>query len=62
MHCVSPCKNCTKRAAKCHSTCREYIEWHNEERKGNAALRKWTYERIPSVVFTKTGAKHKEFD
>lgn len=27
---LPPCKECTERQAKCHSTCKKYIEWKAE--------------------------------
>lgn len=34
-----PCKGCTKRHLRCHSTCEEYLEWKEYVTEENNALK-----------------------
>lgn len=37
---VTPCKDCTKRNASCHSSCKDYLGWKDEINKYNEQRRK----------------------
>ncbi len=60
----SPCKDCKKRPAICHSTCKEYFEWKADMDSENAIIRKgktkdavWQEYKIKIVSETREGKR-----
>ena len=34
-----PCKDCTKRNATCHGTCKDYLEWRDRKQASNHRIK-----------------------